>query len=197
MLMFSPPFSPFWMAELKDCVFAAFNTPCCAVLIAWKGKVIYKIELAADAERRKFLRKIPDMMGSFHKPPVVLRKQVRRHLFGKGVPDYSAVQLNEELGTPFERAVWEVVRGIPYGQARTYGWVAAQTGDRKRARPVGQAMAKNPFPLVVPCHRVVAADGTLGGFSGGLELKKALLDLEQAVARRQLPSSAQLWHPDR
>jgi len=196
MSTFLPLFDPFWMEKLKDCVFAAFNTPCCAVLIVWKGKVIYKIELAAEAERRKFLLKIPDMIGSFHRPPTVLRKQIRRHLSGKGIPDYSAVKLNEEIGTPFERAVWNTVRKIPYGQTRTYGWVAAETGKRKRARAVGQAMANNPFPLVVPCHRVVASDGSLGGFSGGLELKKALLDLERAVARRELPASAQLWHPD-
>jgi len=168
------------------------------VCLAWKGKVIYKIELAADTEGREFVLKIPDMMGCFHRPPTVLRKEIRRHLLGKGIPDYSAVKLNEELGTPFERAAWSIAGQIPYGETRSYKWLAGEAGSPRAYRAVGQAMAKNPFPLVVPCHRIIASDGSLGGFSGGgLDLKKALLDLERAVSRRELPGSAQLWHPDR
>lgn len=81
--------------------------------------------------------------------------------------------------TPFQRKVWEIVRGIPYGQTRSYGWVAAEAGIPKGAWAVGQAVGRNPVPLIVPCHRVVASDGSLGGFTGGIEIKRKLLELEK------------------
>ena len=81
-------------------------------------------------------------------------------------------------GTEFERRVWEVTATIPYGEVRTYGWLADQVGRPRGARAVGQALGKNPLPLVIPCHRVVAAGGRLGGFTGGLDLKRRLLLLE-------------------
>lgn len=80
----------------------------------------------------------------------------------------------------FRRRVWELTAQIPYGEVVTYGGVATRAGRPGAARAVGQAMAHNPLPLVVPCHRVVAANGGLGGFSaeGGLQLKRRLLGLE-------------------
>jgi len=83
--------------------------------------------------------------------------------------------------TAFQRRVWEVTRRIPYGQTRSYGWVAQQMGKPNAARAVGQALGRNPFPIIVPCHRVLAGDGGLGGFSGGLETKKTLLKLEKTA----------------
>ncbi len=80
-------------------------------------------------------------------------------------------------GTDFEREVLEVVRQIPYGQVRTYAWVAQALGRPQAVRAVGQALARNPLPLVFPCHRVVSKQG-LGGFSAGLQIKKKLLALE-------------------
>ncbi len=78
----------------------------------------------------------------------------------------------------FRVKVWEALRGIPYGRVRSYGWVAKKIGKPKAARAVGGACGANPVPLVVPCHRVVAGDGSLGGFSGGLPNKRRLLKLE-------------------
>jgi len=82
-------------------------------------------------------------------------------------------------GTPFQERVWEILSRIPYGETRTYGWVARCAGTPGGARAVGQANARNPLPLVVPCHRVVAANGRLGGFSSGRDQKRFLLALEQ------------------
>ena len=76
--------------------------------------------------------------------------------------------------TEFERKVYAIVKGIPKGQVRTYRWVAEQIGNPKAARAVGNALNKNPYPIIVPCHRVVAKNG-LGGFSKGIEAKKKLL----------------------
>jgi O-6-methylguanine DNA methyltransferase len=87
--------------------------------------------------------------------------------------------------TDFE---WQVLRAaltIPLGQTRTYQWVARKIGRPKAARAVGQALRKNPYPLIIPCHRVVKSDGTPGGYAGKMDGKKArLLALEQEIARR-------------
>ncbi len=79
----------------------------------------------------------------------------------------------------FQKEVYEVVRSIPRGQTRSYSWVARALGRPNSARVVGQSLARNPFPIVVPCHRVISSDGSLGGYSGGVELKKRLLELER------------------
>jgi methylated-DNA-[protein]-cysteine S-methyltransferase len=84
---------------------------------------------------------------------------------------------------PFYRSVYAIVRQIAPGQTRSYGEVAALCGDRRAARAVGQAMARNPFPIIVPCHRVLAAGGRSGGFSarGGVSTKLRLLAIEHAL----------------
>lgn len=80
--------------------------------------------------------------------------------------------------TSFQRDVWEATCSIPYGQTRTYSWIAQDIGRPKSVRAVGQALARNHLPIIVPCHRVLASNGGLGGYTGGLEMKKRLLDLE-------------------
>lgn len=81
-------------------------------------------------------------------------------------------------GTPFQRAVWAALRRVPRGRIVTYGELAALAGRPAAARAVGAACGANPVPLIVPCHRVLAAGGGIGGFGGGLELKRALLERE-------------------
>ena len=91
-------------------------------------------------------------------------------------------ELDYSGATSFQRGIWEAARQIPYGQTRSYGWVARQAGKPGAARAAGQALGRNPLPVIVPCHRVLAGDGGLGGFSGGLEMKKFLLTLEKATS---------------
>ena len=86
-------------------------------------------------------------------------------------------------GTPFQRRVWEALRRIPYGATATYGEIARAVGSPGAVRAVGAACARNPVPIIVPCHRVIGADGTLTGYAGGLERKRALLELESEHAR--------------
>ena len=81
-------------------------------------------------------------------------------------------------GTPFQLTVWEALRGIPYGETVTYGELARRIGRPTAARAVGSANHHNPLPIVVPCHRVIGADGTLTGYAGGLGVKSALLAVE-------------------
>lgn len=82
---------------------------------------------------------------------------------------------------PFQEAVLRALARVPYGRTETYGGLAAQVGRPKAARAVGTAMNRNPVPIVLPCHRVVGADGSLVGYGGGLEVKRALLELEGAL----------------
>ncbi len=84
-------------------------------------------------------------------------------------------------GTAFQQATWAAMRSIPWGATRSYGQLAAELGRPGAARAVGAACAANPIPIFIPCHRIIAADGRLGGFSGGLELKKRLLRIEGIV----------------
>jgi methylated-DNA-[protein]-cysteine S-methyltransferase len=85
-------------------------------------------------------------------------------------------------GNPFERRVWDELKAIPYGETAAYGEIAQRIGAPGAARAVGLANGRNPIAIIVPCHRVIGANGKLVGFGGGLPMKRALLDLEQGVA---------------
>jgi methylated-DNA-[protein]-cysteine S-methyltransferase len=93
------------------------------------------------------------------------------------------------VGSPFQLRVWDRLTRIPYGSTRSYAELAGELGDRALAQAVGSANGRNPLSIVVPCHRVVGADGSLTGYAGGLERKRFLLDLEAAV----VPGSARLF----
>lgn len=86
--------------------------------------------------------------------------------------------LHPVWGTPFQRAVWQTLQHIPYGHTRTYGDIAHRIGNPKAVRAVGAAIGQNPHSIVVPCHRVIGANGSLTGFAGGLDRKKYLLTYE-------------------
>ncbi len=81
-------------------------------------------------------------------------------------------------GTAFQQRVWTALRAIPYGETRTYGELAAAIGSPNASRAVGMANHRNPIPIIIPCHRVIGANGTLTGYAGGLEVKRKLLALE-------------------
>lgn len=87
----------------------------------------------------------------------------------------------EMAGTDFQRRVWNALRTIPYGETRSYGEIAAQIGSPNAFRAVGLANGHNPIAVIVPCHRVIGANGSLTGFGGGLERKSALLELENRI----------------
>lgn len=104
---------------------------------------------------------------------------IRSQLAGKAAK--LAESLDLARGTPFQQTVWRAIETIPFGETRSYGWVAEQIDRPRGAHAVGQAVARNPLPLLVPCHRVVAADGTLGGYGRGpdaLPTKRSLLRCE-------------------
>ncbi len=103
-------------------------------------------------------------------------KQISEYLAGTRKEFSLPIELR---GTEFQKKVWGALREIPYGETRSYGWVAERIGKPKAVRAVGGANHRNPVMIVVPCHRCIGKDGSLIGFGGGLPMKEALLDLEQ------------------
>lgn len=86
-------------------------------------------------------------------------------------------------GTPFQQKVWKALQAIPYGQTRSYRDIALEVGCPNGFRAVGMANSRNPIPIFIPCHRVIAADGSLGGYGGGSQLKQALLQTEGSLLK--------------
>lgn len=109
-------------------------------------------------------------------------KTIRAYLRGESV-SLDDIPLDLAAGTEFQRKVWLAAREVPPGVCWTYGQLAAAVGRPKGARAVGQALGANPVPILVPCHRFIAADGSLGGFSAGLPWKRELLRIEGVLAR--------------
>jgi O-6-methylguanine DNA methyltransferase len=108
------------------------------------------------------------------------RRQLLDYLAGKR--NRFDIPLDLSRGTAFQRRVWRTLQRVPYGKLRSYQWIAARVGGRRYARAVGNAVGANPLPIVVPCHRIVAQDASLGGFSCGLPMKRKLLTLEGALS---------------
>jgi len=105
-----------------------------------------------------------------------LPQRIKSYLCGKLVsfPD----KLDLSWASSFRRDVWKVTQSIPYGETRAYAWIAGELNKPEAARAVGQALARNPLPIIIPCHRVIRSDGTPGGFSGGKSWKQRLLEIE-------------------
>jgi len=107
-----------------------------------------------------------------------LAKELKKYFSGKGGVFSCPFEL--ENFTEFQKTVWKTATKIPYGETRSYSWLAKKAGIPGSARAAGSALGKNPCPIIIPCHRVVKSDGTLGGFSGPKGWKKKLLDLENS-----------------
>ena len=133
---------------------------------------------------------VESVLRSCGKKPIDARASDRLQVARTQVTEYLNrtrqcfnLPLDLSHGTSFQRLVWHKLQRIPYGKLRSYQWLAARVGGRRYARAVGNAAGANPVPIVVPCHRIVAHDGTLGGFSGGLSVKRKLLTLEGILSR--------------
>jgi methylated-DNA-[protein]-cysteine S-methyltransferase len=173
---------------MKNIAYCLFETPLGTCGIAWRtsadsdsGAVVTAVQLPQATESR-IGRKSGSNQPSI--PPQRIAEVIEkicRHLAGD-VQDFRDVAVDLEGATSFFRQVYEATREIPAGETRTYGEIAKAVGRPSAAQEVGQAMAKNPVPIIVPCHRVSAAGGKLGGFSapGGPAAKARLLALEGA-----------------
>jgi methylated-DNA-[protein]-cysteine S-methyltransferase len=165
--------------------FTLFDTAVGHCAIAWGARGIVAVQLperSDSATLARMLRRYPSAQAS--PPPTAVQHAIANiaALLRGEARDLSAVALDMDQVPPFHQRVYAVARTIPPGATLSYGEVAAQLGDRAAARDVGEAMGQNPFPVIVPCHRVVAAGGRVGGFSaaGGITTKLRLLEIEGA-----------------
>src|SRR5262245_51504926 len=165
--------------------FAVFDTNIGRCGIAWGERGVTGVQLPEASETRtraRLARRYPQAREA--PPPTNVRlaiEAITSLLLGQAI-DLSAVVLDMEGVPEFDRRVYEAARGIPAGATLSYGELAARLRDRTLAREVGQALGRNPFPIVVPCHRVLAVGGRSGGFSanGGVATKLRLLTIEGA-----------------
>ncbi len=166
--------------------FAIFETAIGACGIAWGERGIAAVQLpetSAQKTRARLLRRFPAAREVPPSPEVQRALDGITALLRGEASDLSAVALDMEGLPAFNRRVYEVARAIPPGATLSYGEIAARLGEPPQAaRDVGQALGQNPIPIIVPCHRVLAANGKPGGFSasGGVTTKLRLLTIEKA-----------------
>jgi len=168
---------------MTGCGLVLFETTIGRCGIAWSGRGIAAVALPApreEATRAPLIRRCPQAKEG--PPPAPAQAAIEGIVaLLRGEPrDLSAIELDMDGVAPFERRVYQVARTISPGATLSYGEIAAHLGNPRAARDVGQALGRNPFPIVVPCHRVVATGGKLGGFSapGGGATKRRLLAIE-------------------
>lgn len=170
----------------------AFATPLGTCALIWTARGLAGALLPERDPGRMdaaIRRRVPNSLAAI--PPAAIARleaRIAAHLGGARVT-YGDVVLDEEAVGGFERRVYALTRAIPPGETRTYGAIATALGEPGAARAVGQALGRNPWPIVIPCHRVTAADGRAGGFSapGGAATKLRLLEIEGALAPETLP----------
>jgi methylated-DNA-[protein]-cysteine S-methyltransferase len=147
-------------------------------------------EPTPEAARRSFLRRYPDAAEAAPTPMVENAIAGIRELLAGQPADLTHVPIDIARVPEFNARVYEIARAIPPGETLTYGEIAVKLGDKLLARDVGAALGQNPWPIVVPCHRVTAAGGKLGGFSarGGVNTKVKLLAIEGARVLEPAPA---------
>jgi methylated-DNA-[protein]-cysteine S-methyltransferase len=167
---------------LLDVAYVLSDTPLGTLLLAKTERGLCRIEYDPDPDRgverlaRTFGRRVLRTPGALDDA----RRQLDEYFDGRR----RLFELDLDLGlatTPFSRRVLDELARVPYGEVTTYGTLAAQAGKPHAARAVGTVMNRNPIPIVLPCHRVVGASGSLVGYGGGLERKQTLLQLESGT----------------
>ena len=166
--------------EPRYCLFDTAFGPCG---IAWSARGVVRLQLP-ESNRASTERRLKARAGGATpaEPPMRLGEMIediRRYLRGNKV-DFAAVPLDAVVDDPFRQRIYDALRLVPWGETVTYGELARRVGAAGQAREVGQVMGRNPVPIIVPCHRVLAAGNKAGGFSayGGTFTKERLLSLE-------------------
>ncbi len=174
-----------------DTIFGSFS-------ILFDEEILYGISTALSGEviekrfpfyfKKSGVSKLSDFSGYECGPePRVKRKKLPEYIHSQFMEYFSGKRVSFQLRTvldlkeeisyfsEFELSVWHKLKGIPFGETRTYGWLARQIGIPSACRAVGQALKKNPLPIVIPCHRIVGSGGALCGYNLGIELKRRLI----------------------
>jgi methylated-DNA-[protein]-cysteine S-methyltransferase len=174
--------------QMPGLSFALFDTPIGTCGLTWSDAGIAGLQLpekTAAATRARVQRRWPGVEESVPPPPMQGAIDRVLKLLDDGKTDLMDIPLDLSAAPEFNRKVYEVARAIPPGQTMTYGEIARKIGALpQEARDVGAALGKNPIAIIVPCHRVLAANGKMGGFSatGGVDTKRRILEIEGASA---------------
>jgi methylated-DNA-[protein]-cysteine S-methyltransferase len=155
-------------------IYTTFDTPIGELLLAGDGRALQRLSMQSAPRPVA----IDPRWQRDDRPFAGAREQLEQYF--DGARREFDVEL-DLVGNPFELRVWDALLEIPYGETASYGQIATALGEPAAARAVGLANARNPVALIVPCHRVIGADGSLTGYGGGLERKQFLLDLEAGV----------------
>jgi methylated-DNA-[protein]-cysteine S-methyltransferase len=155
------------------------ESPCGPLLcVVDEAGAVVRIEFGKGRDSQKITEKMRERGIEVVEDPTrtaAVSRQLEEYFAGKR-REFDLVLAPK--GTPFERSVWDELRRIPFGETRSYGEIARAIGRPSASRAVGRANGANPIPIVVPCHRVIGANGSLTGFGGGLEAKSRLLEIE-------------------
>lgn len=146
------------------------------------GEILIAEEDGAITDLKSTSRLDPQFLGKSHETSLLALTIAQLNEYLAGNRQTFDLPLAPQ-GTPFQRSVWQALRAIPYGETRSYRDIAIAIGNPKAARAVGMANNRNPISYIIPCHRVIGANGDLVGYGGGLELKKRLLELEASHSR--------------
>jgi methylated-DNA-[protein]-cysteine S-methyltransferase len=149
----------------SDSFYDTFESPIGTLYLIVAGKVLREIDFIKPAE-------VPRKDSASH----LIKKELSEY-FEHGKDEFTQ-KIDPAHGTEFEKNVWSTLREIPFGETKTYKWLAEKIGKPNASRAVGQALGKNPLPIVFPCHRIIESDGSLGGYSGGIDIKRRLLEME-------------------
>lgn len=176
------PLSPHRSAMIE---FAIFDSAIGHCGIAWSGRGVVVVQLPQQTEqktRERVKRRLPEAREG--KPSAIIQQAIEDivTLLNGERRDLADVLIDDERIPPFNRRVYAIARTIPPGATMTYGQIAERLGDLALSRDVGRALGSNPTPIIMPCHRVLAAEGKTGGFSapGGVATKLRLLNIERA-----------------
>jgi O-6-methylguanine DNA methyltransferase len=164
-------------------LYTSFNSPIGKIHLALTEKGLCEVEVR-ESEKRF----VKSLQKAYNIKPVKddaafkdLVKLLKRYLNGERLKINIPFDLR---GTSFEKKAWKELLKIPYGRTKSYSEIAKEIGLPKGARAVGNACGKNPIPIIIPCHRVVAGNGGLGGYTGGIGIKKKLLRIEKGEVRK-------------
>lgn len=151
--------------KVTESFYDTFESPIGTLYLILTGKILKEIEFKKPA---KVMRK--------GLAPPLIRKELKEY-FENGREEFTQ-KIGFTKGTEFDMNVWLALQEVPYGETRTYKWLAERVGKPAASRAVGQALSRNPLPIVLPCHRIIESDGSIGGYSGGVDIKRRLLGIE-------------------
>ena len=152
------------------------------IKVIFSGKHLYELQFLKELPVNSFKEKLTEEEKRLLSN---LKKDLRKFFLG-GRVNFRKYSIKFFKGTDFQKKVWKAIKTVPYGQTHSYKWLAEKIGNIKSFRAVGTACGKNPLPIIIPCHRIISLNGSLGGYSAGVDLKMQLLHIEKVSERNRI-----------